>query len=148
MAEAEVISKGSAGVAKIPPWVYGVVGIGLLCAVLDAPTFPRKLRDSIEKERAERLDEAARYSESIPIYRSLHAAYPMSHGLTVALGLAQHAVGQYADALSTFSALAGQKMPKAEAERINAAIADSQRRLRAADPWVAPPTTFYNPPRW
>jgi tetratricopeptide (TPR) repeat protein len=116
-------------IQHVPTWVKGIVAAGAILFAIQMLDFKSSLSDAIEKNRAAMADRAGQYAKAISLYKDLRVRYPEDNNLKKELGFVQYRAGLYAEALQTFNLLAGVKMPKAEVNKINAAISDSAAKL-------------------
>jgi len=116
-------------VTHIPLWVKGLVAVSVILFAVDTPNFMSSLSDAIQKNRAEKAYQSGQYAQAIDRYKDLRSRYPTDDNFIKQLGFSYYRAGRYSEALDTFNLLAGIKMPKREAEEINAAISDIATKL-------------------
>ncbi len=116
-------------VTHVPLWVKGIVATGAIIFAIQMPGFGTSLSDAILKNRGEKAFESAQYSVAIDCFEDLHVRYPSDHDLTKRLGFSYYRAGQYINAIEKFSQIEGEKLPKREVDKINAAMADMVVKL-------------------
>lgn len=115
----------------VPPWVKGMVAIAGVLFLIQLPTFPSSLSDTIQKNQAERAYRQGQYGTAIEQFSDLLGRYPRDFNIKRQLGLSQHGAGQYREAIATFDQLVGVEMSKGEVEEIRAAIFESKAKLKS-----------------
>lgn len=116
-------------VTRVPLWVKGIVVTGAVLFAVQMSGFMGSLSDAVQKSRAEKAYDDARYAQAIDSYKALHSRYPADKNLIKRLGFSYYRAGLYVEAIDMFNELAGKEMPQREIDEINAAVSDMAARL-------------------